>query len=89
MLSRIQLAFSVYAFGALGVFLAVVPWTPVWDAATLLLAHAGAGAWIRSGWARGLVLGLGGLDLVVALADAGTLARALRRPGGPAEGDGA
>ncbi len=86
MLSRIRLAFNVYVFGAVGVFLAVVPWTPVWDAAVLLFGDSPAGALFRSGWARGLITGLGVLDVAVALSDAGSLARALRRPDGPPPG---
>ena len=64
---RIRTAFMLYAFLILGVFLLVAPWTPVWQSATLLLAPTRMGPWIRSGAVRGLVSGLGALDMLVAL----------------------
>ena len=64
--SRITAALGLYAFLILGVFLLVVPWTPVWQSATLLLAPTRWGPWIRGGAARGLVSALGAVDLVVA-----------------------
>jgi hypothetical protein len=58
---------SLYAFTVLGIFLLFAPWSPVWDQATRALLPATVGAFARSGWARGLVSALGGLDLIVAL----------------------
>lgn len=51
----------------LGLFLLVAPWTPIWTRATIALAPTAAGPWVASGWLRGLVSGLGALDLAVAL----------------------
>jgi hypothetical protein len=76
--SRIQTALHVYAFAALGVFLIAVPWSPVWDSATAPYLPTLAGSWLRSGFLRGLVSGLGGLNLVVACLEAREF---LRPPG--------
>jgi hypothetical protein len=65
--SRIRSALALYAFAVLGLFLLVAPWTPIWTRATIALAPTPAGPWIGSGWVRGLVSGLGALDLAVAL----------------------
>jgi len=64
--SRILTAFVLYGFFVLGLFLLVAPWTPLWERATLAISQSVAGGWIRSGWVRGLVSGLGALDLYVA-----------------------
>ena len=73
MTSRIQTAFLVYAFAALGVFLVVAPWSPLWDASTAGYLPTAAGPWIRSGFARGLVSGLGALNLAAAWSEARAL----------------
>ena len=73
--SRIRSALTLYAFSVLGLFLLVAPWTPIWSRATVVLLPTPAGAWAMSGWARGLVSGLGALDLIVA----GQVARELWR----------
>jgi len=84
---RIRSALALYAFAALGIFLLVAPWTPIWTRATIALAPTPAGAWVTSGWLRGLVSGLGALDLVVALQVLRELWRAMHpasaEPGGP------
>ena len=64
---RIRSALSLYAFAVLGLFLLVAPWTPIWTRAAIVLIPTPVGAWALSGWVRGLVSGLGALDLVVAL----------------------
>jgi len=81
---RIQSALRLYVFAVLGLFLVVAPWSPVWDQATMILAPTQLGTWLRSGWFRGVVSGLGSLDLLVALAEAG----ALLRPTGGSSGEG-
>lgn len=58
---------ALYAFSVLGIFLLVVPWSPVWEQATIALLPEAAGEAARSGWVRGLISGLGILDLLVAL----------------------
>jgi hypothetical protein len=57
----------LYAFAVFGLFLVVAPWTPVWNRAMLVLLPTSIGTWAMSGWARGVVSGLGALDLLVAL----------------------
>jgi hypothetical protein len=71
--SRLKTAFLVYAFAALGVFLLVAPWSPVWEASTAGYLPTSAGPWLRNGFLRGLVSGLGALDLVAAWSEARTL----------------
>ena len=77
MASRIRTALLVYTFAALGVFLLAVPWSPVWEATTAPYVPTAAGPWLRSGFLRGLVSGLGALNLVAAWNEA----RALLWPG--------
>lgn len=79
MTSRLQTAFLVYAFAALGVFLVVAPWSPVWESSTAGYLPTAAGSWLRSGFVRGLVSGLGGLNLAAAWSEA----RFLLRPNAP------
>jgi hypothetical protein len=57
----------LYAFVVFGIFLLVAPWTPIWNRAMLALLPTSMGGWIMSGWLRGVVSGLGALDLMVAL----------------------
>ena len=64
---RIRSALTLYAFAVLGLFLAVAPWTPIWTRAAILLIPTPFGVWVLSGWVRGIVSGLGVLDLFVAL----------------------
>jgi hypothetical protein len=69
-LSRLQSALHVYVFAALGVFLIVVPWSTAWDNATAPYLSTWAGSWPRSGFVRGLISGIGGLDLLAAWGEA-------------------
>jgi hypothetical protein len=71
--SRLQTAFFVYVFAALGVFLVAVPWSPLWEASTAAYLPTAAGAWLRSGFVRGLVSGLGALNLAAAWSEARAL----------------
>jgi hypothetical protein len=57
----------LYGFFVFGLFLLVAPWTPIWSRAGLALLPTSLGGWVMSGWARGVVSGLGALDLAVAL----------------------
>ena len=66
MKSRIAVALTLYAFGVLGLFLLVAPWTPAWTQATYALLPPSVGRWALSGWVRGLASGLGALDLLIA-----------------------
>ena len=64
--SRFIAAFYVYAFAALGVLLLAVPWSAAWDAATAVYMPTPIGSWLRSGFVRGFISGLGALDLLAA-----------------------
>jgi hypothetical protein len=81
-LSRLQIAINVYVFAALGMFLVAAPWSPVWDTATTALLPTAAGPWVRSGFVRGLVSGLGALNLLAAVGEIRDLLRAMRRGAG-------
>lgn len=73
MTSRIRTALLVYTFAALGVFLVAVPWSPVWEASTAAYVPTAAGPWLRSGFLRGLISGLGAINLVAAWNEARSL----------------
>ena len=75
---RIQVALNLYMFSVLGVFLLAVPWTPMWEQTTFVFLPAALGSWVRSGWARGAVTGLGALDLLAASQEVGALLRSFR-----------
>jgi hypothetical protein len=64
--SRIRRALFLYIYSVLGVFLLVAPWTPVWEQAARGLLAQPLQGWMLSGWIRGVVSGLGVLDLAVA-----------------------
>ena len=81
MTSRIRTALLVYVFAALGVFLLAVPWSRVWEASTAAYVPTAVGRWVRSGFTRGLVSGLGCLNLAAAWSEARSLLW-------PADGDG-
>lgn len=62
-------AFAAYMFSLFGVFLIAAPWSPIWTAVTAFADPTDLGPWLRSGWVRGLVSGLGALDLVAGIAE--------------------
>jgi len=64
---RIRAALLLYAFFVLGLFLLVSPWTVVWSRAVVGLLPTAVGRIAQSGWLRGLVSGLGALNLLFAL----------------------
>ena len=78
---------SLYAFAVLGLFLLVAPWTPVWTQATYALLPERVGRWVLTGWVRGVVSGLGALDLVIALQVGGEIWRSFRVAQQPAGTD--
>lgn len=77
MVARIQAALTLYLFAALGVFLLAIPWTSIWDQVALALLPRALSEWVSSGWVKGIVSGLGVLDLAAATRDAGSLWRDL------------
>jgi hypothetical protein len=64
--SRIRSALLLYAFAVVGLFLLVAPWTGVWSQAMIGLLPTRVGRLALDGWARGIVSGLGALNLAVA-----------------------
>lgn len=52
-----------------GVFLVLVPWSPLWEANYLLQSYPGVRAFLLSGAVRGLVSALGVVNLLLALGD--------------------
>jgi len=81
--NRILKALGIYAFGILGVFLTVAPWTGLWRTAVTVLLPTAAGPLMAGGWIRGVVSGLGVVDLMMAGQMAGELWRQMR--GGPVD----
>ncbi len=79
MQSRIGAALSLYTFAVLGLLLFVAPWTLVWTQATYTLLPERLGRWVLTGWVRGIVSGLGALDLVIALQVGAEMWRRMRR----------
>jgi hypothetical protein len=71
--SRLQTALFVYVFAALGVFLLVAPWSPLWETSTAGYLATPLGPWLRSGFVRGLISGLGALNFVAAWNEARSL----------------
>jgi hypothetical protein len=67
---RIAAALRLYAFAVLGIFLLVVPWTPLWDQAVRSLLPPPGSPWVVSGWMRGIVSALGVLNLLAAAREA-------------------
>jgi hypothetical protein len=53
-----------------GVVLAVLPWTTIWDANYLLQPLPQVRSWVLSGYLRGTVSGLGLVNIVLAIDEA-------------------
>jgi hypothetical protein len=73
-------ALSVLSSLLVGVLLAFVPWTPLWDSNYLLQPYPSLRVLVLSPFARGTVSGLGLVNIVLALHEAHQhlSARALR-----------
>jgi hypothetical protein len=76
--STLRAALHAYVFGLVGVFLLAAPWSPLWDGVALALSPTAWAGIARAGWLRGLVSGLGGLNLWVALRAGAELWRTVR-----------
>ena len=72
-MSRIQTALLVYVFAARGVFLVMAPWSPLWDTSTAGYLPTPIGPWLRSGFVRGFVSGLGALNFIAEWSEARSL----------------
>lgn len=75
----LRTAFSLYAFGVLGLLLLFLPWSAAWTQSVHALASREYVDWLLSGWIRGVVSGLGSLDLLIATQLAIELWRGMRR----------
>jgi len=79
--ARIRSALTLYSFLVLGLFLLVAPWTPVWSRAMVGLLPTAVGKYAMGGWLRGVISGLGAINLAVALQVGVELWRGMRERG--------
>jgi hypothetical protein len=68
--ARVMLVVKVLFMTWMGVILAVLPWTPIWTDNPLLMRSHLFRVLAEEGFVRGLVSGLGLLDLWFAISDA-------------------
>jgi hypothetical protein len=76
--STLRAALHAYVFGLVGVFLLAAPWSPLWENVALALSPTDWAGIARAGWLRGLVSGLGALNLWIALGAGADLWRIVR-----------
>lgn len=69
---------SVLSALLVGVIIAAVPWTTLWDANYLLQPFPRVRAWLLSGYLRGTVSGLGVVNILLAVDEARQHLRARR-----------
>jgi hypothetical protein len=62
-LHRLTVLMFVFVCASVGVFLVILPWRPEWTHNYLLLSYPGLRQFIASGFVRGVVSGLGMLDI--------------------------
>jgi hypothetical protein len=62
-LRRLAVLMFVFMCASVGVFLVILPWRPEWPHNHLLLSYPGLRQFITSGFVRGVVSGLGMLDI--------------------------
>lgn len=62
-LRRLAVLMFVFMCASVGVFLVILPWRPEWTHNHLLLSYPGLRQFIASGFVRGVVSGLGMLDI--------------------------
>ena len=62
-LHRLVVLLFVFMCASVGVFLVILPWRPEWTHNRLLLSYPGLRQFIASGFVRGVVSGLGMLDI--------------------------
>jgi len=70
---------SILSSLLVGLVLTVVPWTPFWDANSMIYPHPHLRALVLSGFFRGAVTGIGLVNVLVAALE-------LRHPLGPTDG---
>lgn len=62
-LRRLAALMFVFVCASVGVFLVILPWRPEWTHNHLLLSHSSLRLFMASGFVRGVVSGLGMLDI--------------------------
>ncbi|MGE0405481.1 MAG: hypothetical protein AB7O65_04205 [Candidatus Korobacteraceae bacterium] len=67
---RLSLVILVVFCIELGMLLAILPWTRVWTENTLLMSYPGLGGMLRNNFVRGLITGLGLLDIWIGVSEA-------------------
>ena len=69
-LQRLSLAMLVIFCLYIGGLVTVLPWSPrYWDANGWILGHPAAANWLLRGWVRGLLSGIGLLDLWIGVSE--------------------
>jgi hypothetical protein len=69
-LQRLSLAVLVIFCFYIGILMAVLPWSPrYWSGNGWILGHPIAANWLLRGWVRGLISGIGLLDLWVGVSE--------------------
>jgi hypothetical protein len=69
-LKRLKVAITVIFFIELGMVLVVIPWTFLWDDNKLLLMHPQWRAFVVNGFTRGVVTGLGLINVWIGIWEA-------------------
>lgn len=69
-LQRIKIVIEVVFFIELGMLLVVLPWTPLWSNNSLFTTLPGLRTFLGNGFVRGLVTGLGFINLWIGISDA-------------------
>jgi hypothetical protein len=69
-LKRLKVAITVIFFIELGMVLVVIPWTFVWDDNKLLLMHPQWRSFVVNGFTRGVVTGLGLINVWIGIWEA-------------------
>jgi len=67
---RLFLVVTVVFCIELGILLAILPWTPVWNQNNFLLAHPALRAVMQNNFVRGLATGLGLIDIWIGIWEA-------------------
>ncbi len=69
-LHRVWLVIFVIFCVELGMLLSVLPWTRVWTDNSLLAAHSGWHAFLRNNFVRGVITGVGLVDVWIGIWEA-------------------
>ena len=69
-LHRLSLVIFVIFCIELGLLLAVLPWTRIWTGNSLIAAHPGWRALVQDNFVRGIITGLGLVDVWIGIGEA-------------------